>query len=120
MVAGSTRRREGDGDELGKVALDLLRILQRMVGEIGGGGSGGFLLPVVGPQSNRLIQHNLDGVCDRGRGVGEKGACFWVLGDAGDAVLILEGDARKLSVFSEGQSNPPPEIRLIDRAGAPA
>ena len=90
-----------------------------MVGEIGGGGSGGFLLPVVGPQRNRLIQHNLDGVCDRGRGVGEKGACFWVLGDAGDAVLILEGDARKLSVFSEGQRNPPSEVRLIDRAGAP-
>ena len=89
-----------------------------MVGKVGGGGSGGFLLPVVGPQSNRLIQHNLDGVCDRGRGVGEKGACFRVLADAGDTVLILEGDARKLSVFSEGQRNPPPEIRLIDRAGA--
>ena len=91
-----------------------------MVGEIGGGGSGGFLLPVVGPQSNRLIQHNLNGICGRGRGVGEKGACFRVLADAGDTVLILEGDARKLSVFSEGQSNPPPEIRLIDRAGASA
>ena len=90
-----------------------------MVGEIGGGGSGGFLLPVVGPQSNRLIQHNLNGICGRGRGVGEKGACFRVLADAGDTVLILEGDARKLSVFSEGQRNPPSEVRLIDRAGAP-
>ena len=62
----TSAHREGDGDELGKVALDLLRILQRMVGEVGGGGSGSFPLPVVGPQSNRLIQHNLDGVRNGG------------------------------------------------------
>ena len=90
-----------------------------MVGKVGSGGSDGFPLPIVGPQSNRFIQHNLNGICGRGRGVGEKGACFRVLADAGDTVPGLEGDARKLSVFSEGQRNPPSEVRLIDRAGAP-